>query len=86
MDHGKIIKVRKFKGEEYFFKYNEGINRNNFEDSYITCQTPENCFGYPDTVLLSSTGQAYTLWRHLPQWILKQIEKVMHDLTMEYCT
>lgn len=48
---------------------------------YVEVETPENCFGYPDYVLLGSrTGKAYTLNRYMPPHILKAIEKQMLKL------
>lgn len=48
------------------------------EEPYIKVITPENGFGYIDTVLLSSSSKkAYTLNRDLPKWILKKIEIIM---------
>ena len=49
---------------------------------YVEVETPENAFGYPDTILLgSNTGNAYTLHRYMPPHILKAIEKQMLRLT-----
>lgn len=84
--------VRRYDKEEYsfFIKYSvfDGI-----EKFYPVCQTPENCFGYPDTVLLSKhvvydrngyyCGEepyAYPLQRRLQPWILKSIEKVLIEM------
>jgi hypothetical protein len=48
---------------------------------YISCITPDNGFGYTDTVLLntniSGDKVAYTLNRGLTPWILKKIEKII---------
>lgn len=82
---------RKYNGEEYKFFLNEpeypgekgvcGIEIT----PYVSVETPENCFGYPDTVLLNKTnmlsdGRAYTLYRYLPKWILRGLEKQMNRL------
>jgi len=84
MENGETIKVRKFNKEAYIFKYNTIITKGS-EGSYISCKTPENCLGYSDTILLTSTGEAYTLLRYLPKWILKRIEKIMQELTNQHC-
>ena len=42
-------------------------------EPYVSVETPENGFGYSDTVLINN-GVAYTLHRYLPRWILKKIE------------
>lgn len=57
---------------------------------YVEVKTPENSFGYRDTILLHRVAtfnndgyfsgyaqKAYTLWRYLPPYILKAIEKQM---------
>ena len=46
---------------------------------YVSVETPENGFGYSDTVLMNN-GQAYTIRRYLPFWILKKIEKKMKEI------
>lgn len=48
-------------------------------EPYVSVSTPENCFGYSDTVLLNH-GKAYTLERYLPRWILNRLEKRMLDI------
>ena len=84
----KLIKKRRFKGEEYLFY----LNAPEYEgekgclgieiEPYISVQTPENAFGYTDTVLFNTNGSAYTLYRYLPRWILKECEKV-HEQIMK---
>ena len=77
--------TRKYAGEEYKFFINEpeyagevGICGIEIEP-YVSVETPENCFGYSDTVLLNK-GKAYTLNRYLPRWILKRVEQKMLDI------
>ena len=96
--HGDEITTRKYEGEVYTFYMNE-FNSMEFGDSkYITCHTPENCFGYPDIVKVANVWnfdgngmycgtkpKAYTMHRYLPHWILKKIEKVIVNLTDKYC-
>ena len=77
-----LICTRKFNKEEYKFYLNEpeyigerGVCGIEIEP-YVSVETPENCFGYSDTVLINN-GMAYTLHRYLQKWILKKIEKKM---------
>lgn len=77
-----LIKTRRFKKESYLFYLNEpeykgekgpiGIELSH----YVSVKTPENCFGYTDTILFTNSGEAYTLDRYLQPWILKECEKV----------
>ena len=77
-----LVCTRKYNKEEYKFYLHEpdyvgekgvcGIEI----IPYVSVETPENCFGYFDTVLMSN-GKAYTLNRYLPLWILKKIEQKM---------
>lgn len=80
-----LVCTRKYNKEEYKFYLNEpsyigekGIFNVEIEP-YVSVDTPANCFGYSDTVLLNR-GSAYTLERYLPRWILKKIEKKMIDI------
>ena len=77
-----LVCTRKYNKEEYKFYLHEpdyvgekgicGIEIT----PYVSVETPENCFGYSDTVLMSNS-KAYTLNRYLPLWILKKIEQKM---------
>ena len=86
-----LVCTRKYNKEEYKFFLNEpeyegekgvlGITIT----PYVSVETPDNGFGYSDTVLLSEgNGKAYTLHRYLPLWILKKIEKKMVDIMERY--
>ena len=79
----KLIKTRKFNKEKYNF-YLKDMIFNNETVYYISCETPSNCFGYPDTILLNSKNQAYTLHRYLQPWILNKIELIMLELQQKY--
>ena len=84
-----LICTRKYNKEEYKFYLHEpsyvgekgccGVEI----APYIHVETPENCFGYSDTVLLNDNN-AYTLHRYLQPWILKKIEKKMIELMIKY--
>ncbi len=81
-----LVCTRKYNKEEYKFYLNEpsyvgekGVCGIEIEP-YVSVETPENCFGYSDTVLISSNGIAYTQHRYLPCWILKKIEKKMFEI------
>ena len=80
-----LVCTRKYNKEDYKFFLNEpeyvgekGVCGIEIEP-YVSVETPENCFGYSDTVLLNK-GKAYTLNRYLPRWILKKIEQKMLDI------
>ena len=80
-----LVCTRKYNKEEYKFYLNEpeyvgekGVCGVEIEP-YVSVETPENGFGYSDTVLMSN-GTAYTLHRYLPFWILKKIEKKMKEI------
>ena len=78
----KLLFTRKHGGEEYKININlpqydgeKGIFGIE-EDAYISIETPENCFGYSDTVLFDRRyGKAYTLHRYLQPYILKALER-----------
>ena len=58
-----------FKGEEYKF-YRKSLYTKNGPYTYFDVVTPENSFGYSDHILFAH-GIPYSLWRYVPQWILK---------------
>lgn len=80
-----LVCTRKYNKEDYKFYLHEpdyvgekgicGIE----VTPYVSVETPENGFGYSDTVLMNN-GQAYTIHRYLPFWILKKIEKKMKEI------
>lgn len=90
----KVLTTRRYRGETYTFELCSNISWVTGEPyRYISCTTPENCFGYPDTVLLNTCydfalgrviTRAYTLHRSLPLWILEKIKSVMIKLEEEY--
>lgn len=71
-----LLFTRKYEGKEYRFLLNKGVGCLGIYSEYISVKTPENCFGYPDTVLFSH-GQPYTLERYLPNWIKKKIAETI---------
>ena len=84
-----LVCTRKYNKEEYKFYLHEpdyvgekgicGIE----VTPYVSVETPENGFGYSDTVLMNN-GKAYTIHRYLPLWILKKIEKKMNNIMEVY--
>lgn len=84
-----LVCTRRYNKEDYKFFLNEpdyvgekgicGIE----VTPYVSVETPENGFGYSDTVLMSN-GNAYTIHRYLPLWILKKIEKKMIQIMEVY--
>lgn len=71
-----LLFTRKFNGETYKFFMNKGIGCFGIYSEYISVETPENDFGYSDTVLFNN-GNAYTLYRYLQNWILKAITEAL---------
>lgn len=67
-----LLFTRKFNGENYKFYMNKGVGCFGIYQEYVSVETPQNCFGYTDTVLFND-GKAYTLNRYLQKWILKDI-------------
>ena len=84
-----LICTRKYNKEEYKFYLNEPEYTGEIGllglpiEPYVYVETPENGFGYSDTVLIRN-GEAYTLHRYLPRWILKKIEKKMIEIIEVY--
>lgn len=84
-----LVCTRKYDKEEYKFYLNEpdyagekgccGIEIT----PYVSVETPENGFGYTDTVLMQH-GEAYSLYRYLPKWILKKISEKMIKIMEGY--
>ena len=85
------IKTRKINKEVYTFILNTpdyigekgvcGIELT----PYIEVKTPENCFGYPDTLLYSDTNDnLYTLHRSITPWIKKELLKTYKALEQKY--
>lgn len=78
-DRTELFK-RRYNGGTYTFYINKTISCVEGKDMvYISCDTPENAFGYPDTILYSRPDiygfyGCYTLNRFLPKWILRKIE------------
>ena len=89
----KLVMIRKHAGEEYHIYVNlpqyhgeTGIFGLE-QDAYVSIETPENCFGYSDTVLFDKRyGRPYTLNRYLPPYILKALTRQTEKLrdTIDY--
>lgn len=85
------IATRKHRGEEYKFflhtpetKGEKGIYGIEIEP-FISVETPENGFGYPDTILMDHvTGGAYALHRYIAPSTLKAIQKQMESFLGAY--
>lgn len=76
--------TRKHAGKEYKFFIMvpfRGVDRKDPKKYSVWVETPENRFGHPDIVLLSSDEQhAVTFYRCLPPYILRALEKQMKKL------
>lgn len=77
-----LIKTRRFNKETYkiylikpSYDGETGICGMEIEP-YVQVETPENCFGYEDYVHFNSIGYGYCLHRTLPNWIMKELEKI----------
>lgn len=68
----ELLFTRKINGETYKFFMNKGIGCFGIYSEYVSVETPENDFGYPDIVLFNH-GKAYTQHRYLQKWIMKKI-------------
>ena len=76
----KQIKTRRFAGGTYTFMLNRMVSCVTGKIVYyVTCITPENGFGYSDTVFRNRPGDdaeaVVTEWRYLQPWILREIAK-----------
>lgn len=83
--------IRKYAGEEYKFFINEPEYEGEIGicgieiTPYIHVETPENGFGYADTVLMDiNSGKVYTLHRYLQPWIKKKIKAHMMKIENEF--
>lgn len=88
----KQVKTRRFGGKTYTFMLNR--MKSVVDDRmiyYVTCITPENGFGYSDTVLRSTRGNAvnavnevYTMHRYLQPWIRREIAKEFTKIEIKF--
>ena len=81
---------RKHNGSIFkFYRIKDNLWTTGEEYVYIMVETPENAFGYTDTVLLHQRNgiytEAYTLHRYLPKWILARLFKQMLKAQSKYC-
>ena len=81
----EVLGTRKIYGETYTFYLNapefegeKGICGVEIEP-HISIETPENCFGYNDTVLFNY-GVPYTLNRRLGRHVLSELTKTAKRL------
>lgn len=78
------IKTRKFQGETYTFYLkipsypNEKGCLNIKIEPYVEVKTEENVFGYTDSILFD--GNTRSLYRHCPNWILRECYKVQQKI------
>ena len=87
-----FIKIRRFKKESYYIYLNQpsfigetgacGIEI----VPYVIVDTPENSFGYQDSVLFDNKGNGYCLHRSLPNWIMRKLEKENKNILKKYGT
>lgn len=68
--------TRRFNRGTYEFYLNKGVGCFGVYSEYISVHTPENAFGYHDTILFHD-GKPYTLHRYLQPWILRAVTKTL---------
>ena len=71
-----LLFTRRYEKEIYKFYLNKGVGCFGIDSEYVSVETPENAFGYPDTVLFSR-GKPYTLHRYLAPWIMRKIQETL---------
>lgn len=83
---GEAITVakRKYNGKEYtFVSRGFGEKESWTHDAFpsVWCESPKNCFGYPDYLRLASDGSVWQEWRSdVPTYIRKKVGKVLKEL------
>lgn len=88
----KLVMIRKHAGEEYHIYVNlpqyhgeTGIFGLE-QDAYVSIETPENCFGYSDTVLFDKRyGRPYTLSGNIEEWEKKHMS-LYPEIKIRYAT
>ena len=81
-----LIKTRRFNKETYEVylckpSYDGETGVCGIEvEPYVIVETPENCFGYVDTIHFNSIGYGYCLHRTLPNWIMRELEKINRNV------
>lgn len=65
---------RRIAGETYKFYLNECYSIiDGSREQYMTVETPENDFGYPDIIGFHANGVPYTLHRCIAPWKLRKV-------------
>lgn len=86
----RMLFTRRYNGETYTYYLNGYISSvTDKYEQYISCDTPENAFGYTDTILYAPPDiygyyGCYTLSRYLPKWLLRKIEIQFFRLMKKY--
>lgn len=86
----RLIKTRKFNKETYKVylctpTYNGETGYLGVEiEPYVVVETPQNSFGYEDYVHFNSIGYGYCLHRTLPNWIMRELEKINRDILRKF--
>lgn len=71
-----VLFTRKVNKQEFKFIKNTLVCCITGKDrEYLSIETPENCFGYPDTILFNK-GVPRTMHRHQPKWIMKKLTEI----------
>lgn len=84
-----LVCTRKYNKEEYKFYLHEpdyvgekGILGVEITP-YVSVETPENGFGYSDTILMNG-NTVYSLNRYIPKWILNRVGKKIQEIMEVY--
>lgn len=89
IDMGKEFTVghRRYRGEEYALKVWEAeLIPNSAPETIVTCLTPENAFGYKDTLMLTDDGKFKQLYRNdVPAWIRYELKPHMELIQKTGC-
>lgn len=72
----ELLFTRKFNKETYKFFLNKGIGCFGIYSEYVSVETPENSFGYTDTILFNH-GIPYTLNQYLQPWIMRAATAIL---------
>lgn len=82
-----VIGHRRYRGEAYALKVRDedGLSISS-PQTVVTCLTPENAFGYKDTLLLTRDGKLRQLHRNdVPEWIRRDLKPHMELVRKAGC-
>jgi len=83
IDTGKpfCVGVRRYQGETYRFYVGMAGKY-----TFARCNTPSNCFGYDDVLLLNGNNDIYQLERNdVPAWIRNKVTPILQEIEKAGC-